>query len=121
MPLYVDYKQKMGDITLVQEDEGKKQSYKINIYSCNAVAAFIYEYKNEKGEKMVRLMGFIADKQHVKNLLKERFELFTGKVTRVRVNLYYRDMNLLVEYFTKMGVKVTCSYEKPKKKSVTKH
>lgn len=110
MALYVDYKRKMGELTLIQ-DENK---FKINIYACNALCAFIYEYTNDEGQEMCKLMNFLNDKQHIKNLLKSRHELFLGKVENIRLNMYYMSNIDVLHYFTEMGVTVTCYNKKPK-------
>lgn len=111
MALYVDYKRKMGELTLTQGEN----KYKINIYACNALASFIYEYKNEEGETMCKLMNFIVDTKHLKELCKHKKELFTGKISNVKLNTYYGYTSELMEYFTEMGIRVTCFKKEPKK------
>ena len=106
MSLRVDFKAVMGELTLKQGEN----KFKIHICAANAVCAFIYEYKDEKGETMCRLMNFLDSKQHITNLLKKKQELFEGKVTKVKLNLRYDNSKEILRYFTRMGVKVECFY-----------
>lgn len=107
MPLLVDFKAVMGELTLKQGEN----KFKIHICASNAVCAFIYKHKDEKGDEWYDLQGFLADKKHVDNLIKNKVELFYGEVTKVKLNLAYDNCKEILRYFTRMGVKVECYYK----------
>ena len=73
--LTVNYDRKMGWLILTQNIDEQARDFKIDIDWCNGLCAFIYEYKNEKGEDMVKLMNFFADKTHVQNMIKNKVKL----------------------------------------------
>lgn len=70
MPLNVSYKNRIGYFTQISKYGDLEQKYKIWICHANALCAFMYFYKDEKGVDMAQLMGFCCDIQHVKNLIK---------------------------------------------------
>ena len=111
--LNVDYTRKMGEVVITQEQDGQPIDFKTNIYWCNGLAAFIYEYDDKNGDHIYQLMNFFADKQHVKNLIKSKTELFLGKVKSVSLNMLYKDNEYVLDYFLKMGHKVECYYQEP--------
>lgn len=111
--LQVDYTRKLGKVVITQEQDGQPIDFNTNIYWCNGLAAFIYEY-DEDGEHVYQLMNFFADKQHIKNLIKSKTELFWGKVKSVSLNMWYKDNEYVLEYFLKMGYNVECYYQEPK-------
>lgn len=113
--LTVDYNRKMGEIILSQKQDENKQEFTINEYWCNGLAAFIYEYKSDDGKDMCKLMNFFADKQHLKNMLKDKQELFIGNIIKISLNMAYKENELVLEYFAKMGHTVECFYEPIKK------
>lgn len=109
MSLRVDFKAKMGEVMLKQNDN----LFAIDICQANATCAFIYNYKNDEGEVEHILQGFFADKQHVNNLIKENTELFYGKILSVKLNMWYKENADVLKYFTRMGKEVTCYYQEP--------
>ena len=113
--LTVDYKRKMGEVIITQKQDDKPLTFKLNVYWCNGLAAFVYEYKNEEGETMCQLMNFFADKQHIENLINSKTELFYGEIKKISLNMWYEDNKYVLKYFTKMGYKVTCYYKEPTK------
>ena len=58
----------MGEVILNQTSDGKTNTFVIDICQANATCAFIYHHTDEHGDKWNTLQGFLADKQHVKNL-----------------------------------------------------
>ena len=111
MSLRVDFKAVMGELTLKQGEN----KFKIHICAANAVCAFFYKHKDEKGGEWCDLQGFLADKKHVDNLIKNKVELFYGDITKVKLNMWYKDSAEILRYFTRMGVKVECYYKERKK------
>ena len=117
MSLRVNFNAIMGEVILKQTSrlDGTVRKYKINICAANAVCAFIYEYKDERGETMCHLMNFLDSPQHITNLLRKKQELFEGDVTKVKLNLAYDNCKQILRYFTRMGNKVECYYKEGKK------
>jgi|GEM_PF-3951308 len=119
------YKLKMGSFTIIQGD----RKHKVDIYGGNAMAIFTHTYRNEKGELMEQLMMFIDDKRHLKNMMESKtigdnrqFGYFAGKVTNVRLNMWYKENYEVLKFFFWLGCKVSCYYKDktPKTKSKTK-
>lgn len=75
----------MGKLTIRQK--GKK--FNVNIYSGNALAIFICEYKQNDEERYV-MYNFFADKKHCDNIIKNDKRLFSDEVVSIELNLYYR-------------------------------
>ena len=114
--LTVDYKKTLGEIKYIQASDNKV--YTIHIHGCNALCAFIYHYKDESGTKMAQLVSFFADEQHVKNCEKSwggdcLAFLLLGKVKSVKLNLYYKESNVLLKHIVKQH-EVKCYYKKEK-------
>lgn len=69
------------------------------------------------------LVMFFIDEQHMKRCLnnkgngKQTFEdLFLGKLTDIKLNIYYKNMLTLAKYMVRDGLKVQIYYEDPKNK-----
>ena len=117
--LNVDYRVEYGEIKIRQTSD--KKLYTIKIHWANALCAFIYHYKKD-GKRWASLKGFFGDEQHVKNVAKENngdcliWISEVGKITSIKLNLYYKESNTLLKHFVKAGYKVECYYKEPKKK-----
>ena len=117
--LHVDYNITYGEVTYRQASDN--ESFTSKIHWANALCAFIYHYKKD-GKKWARLINFFADEQHLAKCTKEwngdplLFISELGKITSVKLNLYYKESNILLKHFVKGGYKVTCYYKEPKKK-----
>ena len=111
--LRVNYNIKYGEVTLKQKDT----AFKVEIFWANALCAFIYQYK-EHGKDMVRLLSFFADEKHIENCEKDASNgdvlsyILWGEIVDVRLNLYYKEANILLKHFVK-NHQVTCYYKKP--------
>ena len=115
--LRVDYKITYGEIKVRQKTDNRLVTVKI--HWANALCAFIHHYKNEKGEKMVQLISFFADEQHIKNCEKnfpshDCLDFFMGKIVSVKLNLYYKESNILLKHIVKHH-EVKCYYKEDKK------
>ena len=84
----------------------------------------IYKFKNLEDPKkcwMHQLMNFLANEQHLKNIVKEEKEnifarmLSADKITKVKLNLFYKESNTLLKYMVRDGLKVECYYKGDKK------
>lgn len=113
MSLRVDFKAKMGEVMLKQNDN----LFAIDICQANATCAFIYKHKDLHGEVEHILQGFFADKQHINNLIKKKTELFYGKILSIKLNMWYKESADVLKYFTRMGHKVECYYKEPTDKT----
>ena len=109
--LTVNYDRKMGWLILTKIIDEKEQDFKIDIDQCNGLCAFIYEYKNEKGEDMVKLMNFFADKLHVQNMIRAQCKLFSGTIKEIHLNMAYKELRYVQDYFLEMGYQVITFYE----------
>lgn len=113
--LTVNYDVKMGEIKLVQKSDGKKIT--LTICGCNAICAFMNFYKDKDGVDMVQLCGFLSNTEHIRNLLKDKVDIFEWDIVKkVRLNMYYPDNKYVLNYLTKVGHKVECYYQEPKQK-----
>ena len=109
MALQWNWKDKMGKLTIRQK--GKK--YNINIYSGNALAIFICEYKHNDEERYV-MYNFFADKKHCDNIIKNKKRLFFDDVVvNIELNLFYKSAQTLLKILVENGYEVRCYYKKP--------
>lgn len=116
--LHVNYKITYGEIKVRQKSDNRLVT--IKIHWANALCAFIYHYKAEDGTKMVQLISFFANEQHIKNcendsMSHDCLDFSMGKIVSVKLNLYYKESRTLLKYIVKHH-KVTCYYEEPSKK-----
>lgn len=116
--LRVNYKITYGEIKVRQASDNRLYTNKI--HPANALCAFVYHYKAEDGTKMVQLIDFFADEQHIKNCEKnfsshDPIDLFCGEIVSVKLNLFYKESRTLLKYIVKHH-KVTCYYKEPSKK-----
>lgn len=115
MALQWDWKDKMGEMTICQKDkDGEQQTFKINLYYGNCLCIALYQYVKD-GEKWHQLYWFLADEQHLKNILKGDIRFFS-EVKSVRLNLYYKSSVVLQRHLVRLGHRVTTYYKEPKKK-----
>jgi hypothetical protein len=102
--VHVNYKITYGEIKVRQASDNRLVTVKI--HWANALCAFVYHYKNEDGVKMVQLISFFHDEQHIKNCMKhfpshDCLDFFMGKVVSVKLNLFYKESNILLKYFVR--------------------
>lgn len=106
MALQWNWKDKMGKLTIRQ----KEKKYNVNIYSGNALAIFICEYKQNDEERYI-LYNFFADKKHCDNIIKNNKQLFSDEVVSIELNLFYKSAQKLLDIFVKNGYRVLCYYD----------
>lgn len=116
----------IGKITVEQEFDGEKHRFNLQIRQGNCIAVIIYVRKatkkelekNPKGKWYHQLVTFFANETHMKNIMSDGDPILDpmSKVIKCEMNMYYKECWTLLKYFTKSGYKVTCYYEKPKKK-----
>lgn len=112
--LHVNYQIEYGLVKVKTWDGSKICNVKI--HPANALCAFIYHYKNEKGEKVAQLWNFLGDTQHIKNIMKQYPTLLGEDVVSVKLNVYYENARKLIQPMCKSGYKVSVYYKEPKKK-----
>ena len=113
--LRVDYSIVFGEVHGHNTD-GKK--WKVLFHPANVeIGAFIYHYTDDKGETMAQLWNFLADKQHVKNIMKNTSDhkLLGDCVDKVRLNAYHKEAMSIVKECAQSGYKVEVYYKEPKK------
>lgn len=108
------YNHHIGDV-YVRCYDGKVR--KCGIFGGNALCVFVHRYKDgDTGKRMVRMLNFYNDEQHIKNILKENKRLEpVDDITSIRLNMYHKEAQVLSKYFCKW-YKVTLFYEEPKRK-----
>ena len=111
--LRVDYKTTYGEVK-VKNMNGI--TCNVKIHPANALCAFIYHYKDEKGEKYAQLWNVLIDANHIKNIMKEYKTLLGENVSSIKLNVYYKEAQTLVKPMAQSGYKVTCYYKEPHKK-----
>lgn len=114
MSLDVSFKAVMGNVYLTQEHDGKKNKFVIDICQANATCAFIHKRTDENGEVWNDFVMFFNDRKHINNLIKNKVEVFYGKITKVQLNMWYKESADVLKYFVRMGHKVECYYKQPK-------
>ncbi len=133
----------IGTFTLVQQNEDEKVSrkYKIQIRQCNGLACFVHIYKSEnppdsklgwfhhivdffinKPSLDAAIKKFNAEHRKTKTKNEERFfdSRFGGKIEKIKLNMFFRECNILLPYFLRDGHKVECYFKSVKPKLVIK-
>lgn len=125
MPLTYNGNQ-IGKLTIEQTNKDGKHRYDIEIRQGNALAVFVHirkatpaELKKEPNGKYIHnLYMLFADEQHIKNIIKNNTwngKCLPDKVIKAELNMYFKEANTLLKYFTRSGYKVTCYYKETKK------
>lgn len=112
--LHVNYRIEYGSVKV--KSASGEHICNVKIHPANALCAFIFHYKNDKGEKMSQLWNFLGDTQHIRNIMREHKTLLGEDVVSVKLNVYYKEARTLIEPMCKSGYKVSCYYKEPKKK-----
>lgn len=112
-----------------KDDKGRQvwNKYKIQIRLGNCMAIFLHIYKEDEPKDPERpwihqLMCFFMDEKHLqrcmKHINKEHFfsSMFDGQLHGIKLNLHYKDMQTLMKYMIRDGLKVTAYYKEPKEK-----
>ena len=114
----------IGKINITQERDGEKLHFTLQIRQANCLCAIIHVRKSTpeelgkhpNGRFVHTLWTFYVNEQHLKNIFKDEGDVLFGEtVTSISLNMYYKECNTLLKYFTKSGRKVTCYYKEPKK------
>lgn len=106
------WKNKMGEISC-QRGETK---YKLNVYSGNCLAVFVYHY-TQNGEPYYTMHGFFNDAEHLKRclgLVKDHDNIYGDEWKKWKLNTYFKDSLTLAKWLTKAGYKVELYYEEIK-------
>lgn len=111
----------IGTMTLTQKQhDGVTRSFKLQFRDCNALACVIHVRPAEKKEGEPQkyyhnLIWFAADIPHLKRMCKDGIETyFSGKLTNIKLNLYYPNNEVIMKHFIKAGLKVEAYYKEPK-------
>lgn len=111
----------IGTFVLVQKnkDEEKPRRYKIQIRQSNCLmcAIHVYKFDNPENPELCwkhELVCFFLDEAHLKRCVKDkRFSsYFSGTLTNIKLNLFYKECKTLLKYMIKDGLEVTCYYKK---------
>lgn len=101
MALQWKWTDKIGKAVIRQHE----REYELNIYDGNALAIFICEYKNKKGEDVYQLYNFISDRKHLENIVKNNHRILSDEVVSV-------ELNNMGQWFYKLPFKVVNSLTK---------
>lgn len=101
---------KKGCLICERVIEGKKVTFKVNIYEGNCLGALIYDYKDESGKDMYNFWGFWNNIEHLRSCLgiSKKYKgknLYKGEVKEIRLNINYKDSAKIAEAFAKSGIK----------------
>lgn len=120
----------IGTMTLkqVHQDDHKTYSYKLEFRSCNALACVIHvrpaERKEGEPQKYYHdLVWFACDREHLRRMSEAKgglLSFFGGTLTNIKLNLYYKENEVILRAFVKAGLKVTAYYKEPKPKKASK-
>lgn len=108
----------------VKDEKGRPvyNKFKIQIRQSNCLACFLHIFKEKSPKDPAKpwrhdLVLFFVDERHMKTCLQEGgFEYwFSGKLTNIKLNIYYKEMQTLAKYMAKDGLKVQCYYKEDKK------
>lgn len=113
MALYVDYKQKIGEFTIVEKHGDEERTFRIDIHPCNALAAFNHHYVKD-GEKYSMLYAFFADKKHMRNIERLEPKPFFHIKGAVKLNMAYKESEDLLGFFARQGHTIKPYYKQPK-------
>ena len=108
-----------------KKDERGRQVYNkfnIQIRNSNCLATFIHVCKidNPENPKLCwrhELVMFFIDERHLKECIKKKKKnafsyLFAGELRNIKLNLYFKDMQTLMKYMIRDGLKVNAYYKK---------
>ena len=114
----------IGKVTIEQDIEDKATRFTIDIRQGNALCVMVHVRKatpaeleeQPNGKYIHTLYNFYADEQHIKNIMRNNNgKCLFDKVVKVELNMYFKEANTLLKYFTRSGYKVTCYYKETKK------
>lgn len=112
MALNWNWKDKCGELVVVQERNGETHEFTLSLYEGNALLIMLYEYKDKEGTDMYDMFSFFVDKTHAKKCLGlqkngdgELINLFDEdwqKFTKISLNkAKSRNFKDIVELFSK--------------------
>lgn len=104
---------KYGEIEIVQTSAMGTEVHKEDIVWGNCLAVFIYQCKDDEGKEMIQLSGFWDNTQHTEEIMKQNDgKLFPSyiEVKNVKLNMFYKESEILLKIFTKAGYEVTAYY-----------
>lgn len=118
MSLNWNWKNKCGELVVVQERNGEPHEFTLSLYEGNALLIMLYEYKDKEGTDMYDMFSFFVDKTHAKKCLGlqkngdgELINLFDEdwqKFTKIRLNkAKSRNFKDIVELFSKAFDNIT--------------
>lgn len=116
-----NWKDKIGFVAW-KSNEPMKKGFRWNIYRANCLCCMIYEYK-EEGKEYYRFQCWFNDKEHLQRCLglkgKEKTDLFkdwylSHHIKYIKLNMYYKECEVLMKYFTMAGYQIRTYYQEPK-------
>ena len=102
MALTWDWKDKIGELLIKQGDK----QFTISIYKGNALAIFLDEYKNEKGQDVYSMYNFFCDKEHFKNCTKDKTWNYAEEWVKITLWEVPNDFWIILKDLAKRGVHI---------------
>ena len=102
MALNWNWNEKIGELLIRQgEDE-----FTISIYKGNALAIFLHEYVNDKGEEVYSMYGFFCDKEHFNNCTKDKTWNYAEEWVKITLGEVTNDLWIVLKDLNKRGVNI---------------
>lgn len=102
MALHYRDEDKIGKMTI--KDKGKEHD--IDIFTGNALAILVGNYKDEQGNVREYLHSCIYDEKDCEFIMKRRGKLFSDEVVRIEVYSRFHSAVKLLPYLVKSGYDV---------------
>lgn len=97
----ITFNKKIGTMKVTQTRNGEPHTFDISIWQGNCLAVFTSET-----EDTYFLYNFFIDKKHCEQMVKQYGSLFDGKVSDIKLNLFYKSARRLLEVLIKYGYDV---------------
>ena len=118
MALNWNWKDKCGELEVVQTRNNEPRKFTLSLYEGNALLIMLYEYINENADEMYDMFSFFIDKTHAKKclglqkngdgVLNNMFDEDWQKFTKIRLNkAKSRNWKDIVELFSKAFDNIT--------------
>ncbi len=102
MALHWDWKHKIGELQIKQGDK----DFTISVYKGNALAIFIHEFKNDKGQDVYSMYNFFCDKEHFKNCTKDKTWNYAEEWIKLTLWEVPNDFWVILKDLAKRGVTI---------------
>lgn len=115
MALHWNWELEVGYLCVHQEIDGEDRYFNIKIYEGNALAIFLYTFEDENGVERFDLYNFFADKEHFRNVCKDKSWDWARDITLACFygDSIHNDMWLIIKDLAKKGKTIRIESKKP--------